>query len=246
MKWRTSRVTGEPARQREQMVEYQIRRRGIRDEFVLQALLEVPRHLFVQQGWAAEAYGDHALPIGHGQTISQPYIVALMTSLLEPRPGLKVLEIGTGSGYQAAVLAACELEVYSVERIPELSQFARENLAATGYLNRVRLLVADGSRGWPDEAPFDRIMLTAGAPDVPEAVVEQLASGGSIVAPVGGYGLQTIYRYREVDGRLEREGIEGARFVPLIEADMPRAAEADMPEEEGVSEEDSTEPPVGE
>jgi protein-L-isoaspartate(D-aspartate) O-methyltransferase len=181
-------------------------------------MLEVPRHLFVESRWVAEAYGDHAFPIGHGQTISQPYIVALMTSLLEPAAGLKALEIGTGSGYQAAVLAACGLEVYSVERIPELSEFAHANLEAAGYLERVHLRVGDGSRGWPEEAPFDRAILTAGAPDVPPAIVEQLAPGGVIVAPVGDYGLQTIYRYRDVNGELDRKPIEGARFVPLIES----------------------------
>ncbi len=186
---------------------------------MLEAMREVPRDLFVRTRWAAEAYGDHALPIGHGQTISQPYIVALMTTLLEPGPGLRALEIGTGSGYQAAVLAACGLKVYSIERIPELSDFARTNLEAAGYLDRVRLRVGDGSRGWPEAAPFDRIMLTAGAPDLPPIVVEQLAPGGLIVAPVGGYGLQTIYRYREAGGELEKEAIEGARFVPLIESE---------------------------
>ena len=193
------------------MVEHQIRRRGLRDESVLRAMLEVPRHLFVESHWGAEAYGDHAFPIGYGQTISQPYIVALMTSLLEPAAGLRVLEVGTGSGYQAAILAACGLEVYSVERIPELSECARRNLAAAGYLERVHLRVGDGSKGWPEEAPFDRAILTAGAPDVPPA----------IVAPVGGYGLQTIYRYRDVNGELDREPIEGARFVPLIESETP-------------------------
>jgi protein-L-isoaspartate(D-aspartate) O-methyltransferase len=201
------------------MVEHQLRRRGLGDERVLEAMREVPRDLFVRTRWAAEAYGDHALPIGHGQTISQPYIVALMTTLLEPGPGLRALEIGTGSGYQAAVLAACGLKVYSIERIPELSDFARTNLEAAGYLDRVRLRVGDGSRGWPEAAPFDRIMLTAGAPDLPPIVVEQLAPGGLIVAPVGGYGLQTIYRYREAGGELEKEAIEGARFVPLIESE---------------------------
>ena len=214
-------MPGDETRLREEMVEHQIRRRGLRDEPVLRAMLDVPRHLFVESRWAAEAYGDHAFPIGHGQTISQPYIVALMTSLLEPAPDLKALEIGTaGSGYQAAVLAACGLEVYSVERIPELSEFARRNLAAAGYLDRVHLRVGDGSKGWPEEAPFDRAILTAGAPDVPRAITEQLGPGGVIVAPLGGYGLQTIYRYRDVNGELEREPIEGARFVPLIESPM--------------------------
>jgi protein-L-isoaspartate(D-aspartate) O-methyltransferase len=219
MKWHTSRDPADEGRLREEMVEHQIRRRGLRDESVLRAMLEVPRHLFVESHWVTEAYGDHAFPIGHGQTISQPYIVALMTSLLEPKAGLKVLEVGTGSGYQAAVLAACGLAVYSIERIPELSEFARGNLAAAGYLELVHLRVGDGSEGWPEEAPFDRIILTAGAPDLPPAIVEQLATDGLIVAPLGGYGLQTIYRYREINGELERKAIEGARFVPLIESE---------------------------
>ncbi len=219
MRWLRNSESEDPTPLREEMVEHQLRRRGLGDERVLEAMREVPRDLFVRTRWAAEAYGDHALPIGHGQTISQPYIVALMTTLLEPGPGLRALEIGTGSGYQAAVLAACGLKVYSIERIPELSDFARTNLEAAGYLDRVRLRVGDGSRGWPEAAPFDRIMLTAGAPDLPPIVVEQLAPGGLIVAPVGGYGLQTIYRYREAGGELEKEAIEGARFVPLIESE---------------------------
>ena len=222
MRWLRNRDAADLDGLRADMVEYQLRRRGLKDERVLQAMAEVPRHRFVRSGWAADAYGDHALPIGHGQTISQPYIVALMTSLLEPDIGLRVLEIGTGSGYQAAVLAACGLSVYSIERIPELHDFARENLAAAGYLERVHLRVGDGSKGWPEEAPFDRIMLTAGAPDLPAALADQLATKGIIVAPVGGYGLQTIYRYRESGGRLEKESIEGARFVPLIESEATR------------------------
>ncbi|MEE9470229.1 MAG: protein-L-isoaspartate(D-aspartate) O-methyltransferase [Gemmatimonadota bacterium] len=243
MKWHRSRDPGDENRLRKEMVEHQIRRRGLRDESVLEAMLEVPRHLFVESRRAADAYGDHAFPIGHGQTISQPYIVALMTSLLEPTAGLKVLEVGTGSGYQAAILAACGLEVYSVERIPELSEFARRNLAAAGYLERVHLRVGDGSKGWPEEAPFDRAILTAGAPDVPPAVVEQLAPGGLIVAPLGGYGLQTIYRYRDVNGELAREPIEGARFVPLIESPVPaeRPAE-DTPIEAPTRREEGNEP----
>ena len=219
MRWLRNQESEDPGTLRQQMVEQQLRRRGLVDDRVLAAMSEVPRELFVQPRWAGEAYGDHALPIGHGQTISQPYIVALMTSILEPEPGLRILEIGTGSGYQAAVLAACEMDVYSVERIPELSEFARANLAVAGYLDRVRLRVGDGSKGWPEEAPFDRIIVTAGAPDLPATLADQLAPGGLIVAPVGGYGLQTICRYRDADGRLDKEAIEGARFVPLVESD---------------------------
>ncbi len=220
MKWFRNRAPNEPASLRKQMVEVQIRGRGLAEKPVLRALLKVPRHEFIRARSVVEAYGDHALPIGHGQTISQPYIVALMTRVLEPKRGLKVLEVGTGSGYQAAVLAACGLEVYSIERIPEIAELARENLAAAGYLDGVRLRVADGSKGWPEEGPFDRIIITAGAPDVPPPLIEQLAPGGVIVAPVGGHGLQTIYRFRKVDGELEREAVEGARFVPLIEREV--------------------------
>jgi len=220
VRWFRNRAPDEPASLRKQMVEGQISARGLTEKPLLRALLEVPRHEFVRARSVVEAYGDHALPIGHGQTISQPYIVALMTKVLEPKRGLRVLEVGTGSGYQAAVLAACGMEVYSIERIPELAELARENLAAAGYLDRVRLRVADGSKGWPEEGPFDRIIITAGAPDVPPPLIEQLAPGGVIVAPVGGYGLQTIYRYRKVDGELEREAVEGARFVPLIESEV--------------------------
>ncbi len=202
---------------RERMVRDQIRARGVRDERVLQAMREVPRHLFVPSPQAAAAYADQALPIGHRQTISQPYIVAMMTEALQPGPGLSVLEVGTGSGYQAAVLAACGMEVYSIERIPELHRLARESLQAAGYGDRVHLRLDDGSRGWPEEAPFERVLITAAADRLPPALVEQLAEGGSLVAPVGDPYLQTIYRYRKVEGELEREALEGARFVPLVE-----------------------------
>lgn len=199
------------------MVESQLRARGLGDEEVLAAMAAVPRHSFVPLEYQAAAYSDQALPIGYGQTISQPYIVALMTAALRPRPGLRVLEVGTGSGYQAAVLAACGLEVFSIERIPELHRWARENLARAGYLDRVRLRLGDGSRGWPEEAPFDRIILTAAAERLPLALVDQLAEAGILVAPVGDPFLQTIYRYRKEAGRMEGEALEGARFVPLVD-----------------------------
>ncbi len=205
---------------RRRMVEDQIRRRGVTDPLVLEAIAAVPRHLFVPANEEAGSYGDHALPIGFGQTISQPFIVALTTAALEPRPGLRVLEIGTGSGYQAAVLAGCGMVVYSVERIPELFEVAQHNLTASEYAGQVRLRLADGSRGWEEEAPFDRILITAAAASVPHAIAEQLAVGGVLVAPVGDPYLQTIYRYRKrVDGSLEPEALEGARFVPLIRDD---------------------------
>lgn len=205
---------------REAMVARQIERRGVSHPDVLRAMREVPRELFVPSADLAEAYSDHALPIGRGQTISQPYIVASMTEKLEPEPGLDVLEIGTGSGYQAAVLAACGLEVYSVERIPSLHRRARESLEQAGYADRVRLRIGDGSEGWAQHAPYDRIMLTAGAVELPEALERQLAPRGVMVAPVGDRSIQHIHRYRKgPDGEMEEERLEGARFVPLVRSE---------------------------
>lgn len=207
----------DPETLRRRMVEQQIERRGVRDERVLAAMREVPRHHFVGGRGLADAYADRALPIGHDQTISQPYIVASMTASLDPEPGLRALEVGTGSGYQAAVLAACGMEVFSVERIAELHRRARRGLEEAGYLDRVRLRVGDGSRGWPEEAPFDRVLVTAAAGSLPDPLVEQTLAGGLIVAPVGGRMMQKIYRCRKrEDGTLAREELEGARFVPLV------------------------------
>ncbi len=217
MGWFGRSADEDPEVLRRRMVEQQIERRGVRDERVLAALREVPRHVFVPGRSVSDAYADRALPIGHDQTISQPYIVASMTRSLEPAPGLRVLEVGTGSGYQAAVLAACEMDVFSVERIPELHRQARRNLEEAGYLPRVRLRLGDGSRGWPEEAPFDRVVVTAAADRLPDPLVEQTAPGGLLVAPVGGRMMQKIYRYRKrEDGTLDREELEGARFVPLV------------------------------
>ena len=217
MGWFGQERSDDPAELRRRMVDSQIARRGVEDETVLRAMREVPRHLFVPGEDRRRAYSDRALPVGHRQTISQPYIVALMTAALEPEEGLRVLEVGTGSGYQAAVLAACGLEVYSVERIPELHRQAREALEAAGYLDRIRLRLDDGSRGWPEEAPFDRVLVTAAAEDVPDPLREQLADDGLLVAPVGGPSVQQIVRCRKAaDGTLERERLEGARFVPLV------------------------------
>ncbi|HKK28598.1 MAG TPA: protein-L-isoaspartate(D-aspartate) O-methyltransferase [Gemmatimonadota bacterium] len=208
----------DPRSAREAMVRRQIASRGISDASVLEAMREVPRSEFVPERRRREALADAALPIGHGQTISQPYIVASMTSALEPRDGARVLEVGTGSGYQAAVLAACGMEVFSVERIPELLEEARGALERAGYADRVRLRLGDGSKGWPEEAPFDRILVTAAAERVPPALVEQLGPGGILVAPVGGRTAQTIVRLRRAPGgAIERERLERARFVPLVE-----------------------------
>lgn len=203
---------------RRQMVERQIRQRGIGDERVLEAMRRVPRHEFVPLDHVGAAYADGALPIGHGATISQPYIVAIMTACLELlTDGLRVLEIGTGSGYQAAVLAACGCEVFSVERVPELHVQAAEALRLTGFGEQVRLALGDGSKGWPGKAPFDRILITAAAADVPAALVGQLVESGVLVAPIGDMWLQMIRRYRKQGARLVGEDIEGARFVPLVE-----------------------------
>ena len=207
-------------RQRHDMVDRQIRRRGISDEAVLRAMNLVPRHAFVPDSQARAAYADCALPIGYGATISQPYVVALMTAALHMTPGIRVLEVGTGSGYQAAVLAACGATVFSIERVLQLHERAARSLDETGF-GSVTLRLGDGSRGWPEEAPFDRIMVTAAAPAVPTALREQLADGGILVAPVGDDWLQTVRRYRKRGPEVEVEDIEGVRFVPLIEDPEP-------------------------
>ncbi len=198
------------------MVEVQLRSRGIRDRRVLDAFLRVPRHEFVWPVDAPSAYGDHPMPIGHGQTISQPYMVALMTEKLDLRGDEKVLEIGTGSGYQAAILSLLAREVWTVERIPELHERAKKTLERLGFDN-VRAVLGDGTLGLPSEAPFDRIIVTAAAPAVPDELVEQLAPGGVAVVPVGDRMLQrlTILRKSE-DGHVEREEDVPCVFVPLI------------------------------
>jgi protein-L-isoaspartate(D-aspartate) O-methyltransferase len=207
------------------MVESQIRRRGIQDPLVLEAMQAVPRHEFIPASIQRAAYEDRALPIGHGATISQPYIVALMTAALQiDRPGLRVLEIGTGSGYQAAVLAACGCEVYSIERVPALHARAAEVIRSQEHGDRIRLRLGDGSRGWVDEAPFDRVIVTAAAGAVPPALLEQTDSDGRLIAPVGSDRAQVIRRYRRRDGEWTTTDIEGALFVPLIE-DPPDSAD---------------------
>jgi protein-L-isoaspartate(D-aspartate) O-methyltransferase len=201
-----------PARRR--MVEEQIKRRGIRDQRLLQAMLEVPRHLFVDEALAAQAYGDHPLAIGQGQTISQPYMVALMTDALGLAGGEKVLEIGTGCGYQTALLAKLADWVYSMERLPELSRNAQENLERLGVFN-VNLVVGDGTKGHSEQAPYEAIIVTAGAPSLPQPLLDQLARGGRLVIPVGSAGMQTLMRVTRKDGELVKEDLGGCRFVPL-------------------------------
>ncbi len=197
------------------MVERQIKERGISDPMVLKAMSTVPRHLFVPQHLREYAYDDGPLSIGEGQTISQPYMVALMTECLEPSGTDKVLEVGTGSGYQTAILAQIVQHVYSIERIASLAHKARELLWELGYHN-VTVLVGDGSLGLPEEAPFNGIMVTAAAPEVPEPLIEQLAIGGRLVIPVGGDYHQTLYKITRHERRTTKEPITGCVFVPLI------------------------------
>jgi protein-L-isoaspartate(D-aspartate) O-methyltransferase len=197
------------------MVAEQLVRRGITDQRVLEAMRKVPRHLFVEEALRDRAYGDYPLPIGEGQTISQPYMVGIMTQLLRLTGQEKVLEIGTGSGYQTAVLAELARRVCSVERIPSLAARARVTLEALGYTN-VWVRTADGTLGWPDEAPFDGVVVSAGAPSVPEPLFEQLAEGGRMVVPVGDATSQTLTVVERVDGKMRTTTDAGCVFVKLI------------------------------
>jgi len=210
----------EPARDaweltRARMVEEQLARRGIGDERVLAALRRVPRHRFVEEALRERAYGDHPLPIGDEQTISQPYIVALMTALLELDGREKVLEIGTGSGYQTAVLAELARRVCSMERLPRLAERARAVLEDLGYTN-VWIRVGNGTLGWPDEAPFDRILVTAGGPAVPPPLFEQLAEGGRMVVPLGDEVNQRLTVVEKVRGQMRTRTHGECKFVKLV------------------------------
>lgn len=200
---------------RDLMVDTQLIPRGIRDERVLKAMRKVPRHLFVDESQWFRAYDDMALPIGEGQTISQPYMVAIMTELLDLKGYEKVLEIGTGSGYQAAILAELSREVYTIERVQSLSLKASEVLRSLGY-NNVHLRVGDGTLGWPEEAPFDRVIITAACPEIPEPIINQLNEGGIVVAPVGERFSQVLLKIRKEAGRLNEEYHTPCVFVPLI------------------------------
>jgi len=200
---------------RDQMVEQQLRRRGLTDTVLLRAFRKVPRHAFVTEENELEAYGDRPLPIGLGQTISQPYMVALMTQLLCVRPGTRILEVGTGSGYQAAVLAELGAEVFTIERHASLSERARALLPELGYTG-VSFRVGDGSVGWPEHAPYDGIVVTAGGPAVPPGLVEQLADGGRLVMPVGSGSVQNLVRLTRRDRQIHRETFGPCRFVKLI------------------------------
>jgi len=205
------------ARARQEMVERQLKGRDITDARVLAAMGKVPRHRFVRPALATEAYTDRALPIEEGQTISQPYIVALMTQLLELNGRERVLEVGTGSGYQAAVLAELVTRVYTIEILPELAKTAAARLAALGYTN-VQVQAGDGYQGWPDHAPFDAIIVTAGASHIPQPLVSQLKEGGRLVIPVdAAASYQQLIQCRKERGRLITKVIAPVRFVPLIE-----------------------------
>ncbi len=195
------------------MVEQQVEARGVRDDRVLAAMRDTPRHLFVPEDLRDYAYEDRPLPIGSRQTISQPYIVALMTEQLQLEPNDVVLEIGTGSGYQAAVLSRLAKEVISIEILPELAESARQALAADGR-NNVQVIVGDGYRGWPARAPFDAIIVTAAPPEVPPPLVEQLAVGGRLVIPVG-EGIQDLIVIERTASGTTRKSVLPVRFVPM-------------------------------
>jgi protein-L-isoaspartate(D-aspartate) O-methyltransferase len=202
-------------KEREHMVESQLVQRGIKDKRVLDAMRQVPRHLFVPKDARDLAYCDGPLPIGQGQTISQPYIVALMTELLGLKGQEKVLELGTGSGYQAAILSRLVRQVYSVERHAALAEQAGQILSQLGYDN-VAIKVGDGTLGWPEHSPYEAIIVTAAAPDVPQPLTDQLADGGRLVAPVGSRWSQVLVRVKRQDKTLTREHLTTVAFVPLV------------------------------
>jgi len=200
---------------RERMVETQIIGRGIHDDRVVDAMRKVPRHLFLDEALRDQAYADHPLPIAENQTISQPYIVALMTESLELKGTEKVLEIGTGSGYQAAILAELAERVFSVERHPDLAFRANSVLQKLGYRN-VIIRVGDGTLGWPDDMPFDGIIVTAGTPRIPEPLIGQLATGGRLVVPVGDRLAQDLILVRRESDGIQKTNLGGVRFVNLV------------------------------
>ncbi len=201
---------------RRNMVERQVQSKGVTDVRVLEVMRQIPRHLFVEDAFQSQAYGDFPLPIGDKQTISQPYMVGLMTESLQLKGGEKVLEVGTGSGYQAAVLSRIAGRVFSVERIPSLARRARKILDSIGC-GMVNIKVTDGTFGWEEEAPFDAIIVTAGAPSIPENYKKQLAVGGRLVIPVGSRGVQVLKRVvRTGEGTFIEESLVDCRFVPLV------------------------------
>ena len=200
---------------RHRMVETQIEVRGVKDKQVLDAMKKVPRHLFVPKEYQSAAYHDRPLPIGLGQTISQPYIVGYMTEAIQPQANDKVLEIGTGSGYQAAVLAEIVKEVYTLEIIQELGLMARERLKILGYEN-IHAKVSDGYYGWAEHGPFDAIVVTAAAEEVPQPLIDQLAEGGIMIIPVGPqFSVQSLVLITKKNGKIRKKNLFGVRFVPF-------------------------------
>ena len=200
--------------ERQRMVQQQLMARGINDARVLAAMAKVPREEFVPRESRAVSYEDGPMPIGHGQTISQPYIVAFMTEQLRPKPSDRVLEVGTGSGYQAAILAGLVKDVYTIEIIEPLAKDAEATLQRLGYKN-VYVRVGDGYRGWPEHAPFDAITVTCAPDHVPQPLIDQLKEGGRMIIPVGGFGNQELYLLEKKNGQLQRQSVLPVRFVPM-------------------------------
>ena len=203
-------------RQREQMVDRQLRARGIKDTLVLRAMQTVPRHRFVPEALSAMAYADTPLPIGHDQTISQPYIVALMSEVLAVKPGERILEIGTGSGYQAAILAEMGAVVFTIEIVRPLADQAKINLQTQGY-ESVRIKIGDGYLGWPEAAPFDAIIVTCAPEKIPQPLQAQLAEGGRMVIPVGEKSHQRLMLLTKQKGKIQARKIVDVRFVPMVD-----------------------------
>ncbi|MHC4877006.1 MAG: protein-L-isoaspartate(D-aspartate) O-methyltransferase [Planctomycetota bacterium] len=199
---------------RQDMVNRQLRARGIRDERVLKAMADVPRHEFIEGVDLGTAYGDHPVAIGHRQTISQPYIVALMTELVRPTPAARILDVGTGSGYQAAVLAEIVDHVYTVEIVPELAAAAKCRLDGMGFQN-VSFRTGDAFEGWPEAAPFDGIIAAAAPAEIPKALIEQLAPGGRLVIPIGSYLQRLVVVTKHIDGTITHEDAGGVAFVRM-------------------------------
>jgi protein-L-isoaspartate(D-aspartate) O-methyltransferase len=199
---------------RQHMVEDQIKGRGVTDSRVTEVMSSVPRHEFVPENYRAHAYEDHPLPIGYGQTISQPYIVSFMTEQLRPQPTDRVLEVGTGSGYQAAVLSKLVAEVYTIEILKPLAQRAEVDLRRLNYSN-VKVKAGDGYKGWPEHAPFDAIIVTAAPDHVPQPLIDQLKEGGRMIIPVGGREMQQLYLLEKHAGKLTRRAVLPVNFVPL-------------------------------
>lgn len=211
-------ITLDYAPERERMVKEQLEKKGIRDPRVLEAFRSVPRHRFVNPKDAESAYEDRPLALAEGQTISQPYMAALMTEKLDVAPGQRALEVGTGSGYQAAILASLGARVSTVERLPTLAAEAQKRLEQAGFTG-IRFRVGDGTLGWREESPFDRIVVTAGAPDVPIALLSQLGEGGILIVPIGDERKQELMRFRRGEGRVTRDRLCTCSFVKLIGAE---------------------------